>query len=612
MQTCRQYSQPAAAACAAVAAAALRRRIGLPKGASGIAAYHMGTKGPYKMVSVEDQEEGRGQQDQEVVSWSALCQELGKGLALAGPTVIIQLLFMFSWTLTTSMVGSQLGVDALAGVSLANLAGNLTGVSIIYGTLSAMDTLAPRAVGTGQYRQLGLLAQRAAVLCVILLVPVCVAWLNIEALLMAVGQPPAACALAGQFLRIYILSLPPLVGLEVCRRFCIVQEIVNIFILNAVLMLAVHALCLWIGLPRFGFIAAPIAHVLSQTTGFAVAVLYLRCASPHHPDSWYGFDLRNAMAPTALLRYAKLGLPGIASMGEWWFWESIAFMAGELGELQLATHTIGYAMIPLAFMVPLAVSIAVSARIGLLLSAQRVAMARALTRLIQTLFLLVCAAYSAGFYHARHWIISGFTSDAEVIARSDALWPWVVSFIFFDGIMGVQQGFLRALGLQQRMMWVFFGWLWLVGLPAAFLIAFESHGLLPTWCTAIEIASLEPSGAGTVSGAVAGGGGSGSGAGRDAVTAGGGAFAESMSGDVQEGDRALCGLWQMMTPLYIVLDALLIAAYMSKDWNGVSRSIYDEAEEAKAAATTGMCAELPMSKVGSKQREADYEYSTEV
>ena len=232
-------------------------------------------KGQYAMVAAEDKGEEKAahqaawhaRRDSESVGWAALGAELLKGLALAGPTVVIQLFFMFSWTLTTSMVGAQLGVDALAGVSLANLAGNLTGVSIIYGTLSAMDTLAPRAVGTGQYRQLGLLAQRAAALCTILLVPVCVAWLNIESLLLAVGQPAAPCALAGQFLRIYIFSLPPLVGLEVCRRFCIVQEIVNFFILNAAVMLAVHALCLWIGLPLFGFTAAPIAHVCSQTVG---------------------------------------------------------------------------------------------------------------------------------------------------------------------------------------------------------------------------------------------------------------------------------------------------------------------------------------------------------
>ena len=201
------------------------------QGSSGMA----GKNGRYAVVaSAEDDaellEEGKLLPEPEQITAAAVCAELGHGLALAGPTVVIQLCNMFAWTLTTSMVGSQLGVDALTGASLANLAGNLTGLSIVYGTLSAMDTLAPRCVGTGQYSELGLLSQRASALCFLLMLPVCVMWWNVEYLLSAAGQPPAACALAGQFLRIYILQMPSLICLEVCRRFCIVQDIIVFFI----------------------------------------------------------------------------------------------------------------------------------------------------------------------------------------------------------------------------------------------------------------------------------------------------------------------------------------------------------------------------------------------
>ena len=81
---------------------------------------------------------------------------------------------------------------------------------------------------------------------------------------------------------------------------------------------------------------------------------------------------------------------------------------------------------------------------------------------------------------------------------------------------------------------------------------------------------------------------------------------------------ALCGLWQMMTPLYIVLDGLLIAAYMCKDWDAVSSSICEEAEAAKASifaapradggggGGAGMCEELPlMRRSGEDEGEAD-------
>jgi Na+-driven multidrug efflux pump len=53
----------------------------------------------------------------------------------------------------------MLGTDALTGVALGNLAGNLTGFTLIYGMLSAMETLAPQAFGAGRFDEVGLLAQ---------------------------------------------------------------------------------------------------------------------------------------------------------------------------------------------------------------------------------------------------------------------------------------------------------------------------------------------------------------------------------------------------------------------------------------------------------------------
>ena len=51
--------------------------------------------------------------------------------------------------LRLQVVGTELGADALAAMSLGNLTGNLTGLSVVFGVLSAMDTLAPQAAGAG-------------------------------------------------------------------------------------------------------------------------------------------------------------------------------------------------------------------------------------------------------------------------------------------------------------------------------------------------------------------------------------------------------------------------------------------------------------------------------
>jgi Na+-driven multidrug efflux pump len=178
--------------------------------------------------------------------------------------------------------------------------------------------------------------------------------------------------------------------------------------------------------------------------------------------------------------------------------------------------------------------------------AQRVAMARALARLILVGSTLVCAAYSICFFLARDHIIGAFTSDPELTRRAVALWPWVALFIFLDGVMGCQQGFLRALGLQGRMMVIYLVWLWGVGVPLAYLTAFRFGGGAP----ARRLCPL-PVEVGTPAAAAA---------------------------DARSENAALCGLWMLMSPLYLVLDALLIAAYLCKDWGRLARSIYSEAQ----------------------------------
>lgn len=49
------------------------------------------------------------------------------------------------------------------------------------------------------------------------------------------------------------------------------------------------------------------------------------------------------------------------------YWEILAFMAGRLGTVSLAAHSIAYNVTPLCFMVPLGLSIGTSIRVGTLL-----------------------------------------------------------------------------------------------------------------------------------------------------------------------------------------------------------------------------------------------------
>jgi Na+-driven multidrug efflux pump len=73
----------------------------------------------------------------------------------------------------------------------------MTCISIIIGTLTACETLQPRAFGLGQYREVGLLAIRGLFMCILsLLVPITVLLTRAESIFDNLGQDPDASILA--------------------------------------------------------------------------------------------------------------------------------------------------------------------------------------------------------------------------------------------------------------------------------------------------------------------------------------------------------------------------------------------------------------------------------
>ena len=54
------------------------------------------------------------------------------------------------WFENAMFMGRVRGPEELAAVSLANLAGNLSGLSIVFGLLTSVETLAPQAMGAGR------------------------------------------------------------------------------------------------------------------------------------------------------------------------------------------------------------------------------------------------------------------------------------------------------------------------------------------------------------------------------------------------------------------------------------------------------------------------------
>jgi hypothetical protein len=85
--------------------------------------------------------------------------ELGLIWNIAWPTGISTLLRAGTQQSTVMIVGHMLGAEALGAVGLGTMWVNISGLSIVFGGMSALDTLCSQAYGAQNYKLVGLWAQ---------------------------------------------------------------------------------------------------------------------------------------------------------------------------------------------------------------------------------------------------------------------------------------------------------------------------------------------------------------------------------------------------------------------------------------------------------------------
>ena len=461
-------------------------------------------------------------------------------LQLAGPTVLAQIFQFFIWMQNAMYAGQHLGADDLAAVALGNLTANLTGLSLIMGVLSAFDTLAPQAMGGRRFAEVGVLAQRSVICTMAIMVLTLPFWWGAEGILKRLGQPPQVCALAGVFMRYYLPGIPAFTMGRVQAKFLNCQGIVMPIVVSTFISACLfHPLMLrlYIGRWQMGVGGAAAAtsstlyfmvlltHLIivrhkngggsSSSSGGGGGILFRLLGQPYNPATWEGLDLKRAVHPSELRRFIGLALPGIFGNSEWWLWEVVAFLAGMLGAAPLAAHGVAYTILPLTFMFPLGVSMALTVRVATLLGEGKTVMAKRLNWYVLGVAALVISSYAFVIYLARDGMIPWFTRDDSVAANCRIIWPHLSIFIVLDGMWGVQKGCLVALGLQSRLTLSIVVALWMIGLPLMYHLAFTA-------------------------------------------------------------EMGLLGLWQGVWPAYALFNAFMYMSYACYDWEAASRAIVSE------------------------------------
>jgi MATE family, multidrug efflux pump len=174
----------------------------------------------------------------------------------------------------------------------------------------------------------------------------------------------------------------------------------------------------------------------------------------------------------------RLGMPiGLMILAESSLFGAAGLLMGLIGTAQLAAHAIALQCAAVAFMVPLGISQAVTARVGLAVGRRdRPGIGRAGWVGLGLGF--ACTLISASlFWYAGRWLVGRFldlddASNAPVVDLAVSFLLIAALFQLVDGAQAIGAGALRGLrDTRVRMMLAVFGY-WFVGFPASAALAF--------------------------------------------------------------------------------------------------------------------------------------------
>lgn len=421
---------------------------------------------------------------QSCFSWA----EAGRFYRIGLPIFIAQLSQTGMNFADTAMTGQYNAEDmaavAVSGSIWAPIA--LLGI----GCLMALPPLSAQMVGANEPQRAGhLLRQGLWLTLAINLVLMVFFWL-ISWHLETFGLTASMAQLAGGYLRALLWGLPGFMFFVNQRSFYEGFSRTRPAMVIGLLGLALNVPCNYIliygklGLPGLGAIGCGIASSICYWfMGLAMFVYLRRDASfaglrplfsPFHrrfpcgaPEPWFDGKL--------IWRALRIGFPSaIALFFEVSLFALSAILLAPLGTVVIASNQIALNFGQILFMIPLAIGITVTIRVGYCLGARQLDQARVATMTgmwLGVAFSLLIAACAIAF---RNGIVHIYSTDAAVTALASQLMFYFAAYQLVDALQMVGIGVLRGYNDTRVISLICFAAYWIVGLPTGYGLALTS------------------------------------------------------------------------------------------------------------------------------------------
>jgi MATE family multidrug resistance protein len=394
---------------------------------------------------------------------------------LAGP-LIVNNLSIAGMQFADAVMSGRLGASTLAGVAIGGSVWFFM-FTIALGVLMAISPIAARHFGAGEPELIGRYTRQGMYLGLAFAVPVIlIAWFLVEPLLVGIGIDPAFRDLTIGYTKAITLGAPG-IFLFLALRFTtegigetrpimytsVLAFVANV-ILNYVLMYG------YFGLPALGAVGCGLASAITMWLIAIVLFIYMYRHKIYRP--LHLFSKLTLPRPGALREILALGIPiAVTITAEAGLFNAVALLMGTRGTEITAAHQIAINFAATMFMVPLALSSAITVRVGYELGAGDPVRARH----AGGFGLFICGAFmscSAVFMLIfRDAIVSLYTDDPAVSSIAISLLLMASIFQIADGLQIGGAGALRGYKDTRFPMVINTFAYWVIAFPLAYMAA---------------------------------------------------------------------------------------------------------------------------------------------
>ncbi|HSR67745.1 MAG TPA: MATE family efflux transporter [Acidobacteriota bacterium] len=407
--------------------------------------------------------------------------ELKPLVRLALPLIVINLGYQCMSLVDTALAG-RIDELSLAAVGLGSTVFFLGAVFGI-GVSAGVDPLASQALGGGRFRDARKAMWHGIYGGLLIVLPVAAFILALAYSLEWMGVEPQLAAHTRRYIWGRMPSLPPLFTLMAVRAYLQASHyprpIVVATLTANVFNLTANWLLIWgdegltylglpaMGLPPLGVVGIGLATAVAT---FSQLLILIKPLSSLDPGPGEGSV--SAFRARRLRRHFSIGLPiGFQLMAEMGIFAAVGILAGTLGTLPMAAHQIALQLAAFTFMLPLSLGEATSVQVGRAIGRGDTPAARwagLCGILLGGGVMLMAAIFMWTLPQAFARIVS---SQQEVIELASGLIIVAGFFQIFDGIQAVSSGCLRGAGMTRWAMLANVFCYWIIGFPAAFLMA---------------------------------------------------------------------------------------------------------------------------------------------